>query len=128
MAVLSEPAQPYRHCCGINCFTFAAELSLQITRPAFGHAGHEAGQFHQIYEPEQSARLPHDDLRVGSDGVGPLRRNRTDCAVIKAQQEALTLAVGPFANAGASPSAERVKGVGYKNLLRGSDGNVCFLR
>ena len=103
-------------------------IILTDTRPAFGHAGHEAGQFHQIYEPEQSARLPHDDLRVGSDGVGPLRRNRTDCAVIKAQQEALTLAVGPFANAGASPSAERVKGVGYKNLLRGSNGNVCFLR
>jgi hypothetical protein len=89
---------------------------------------HEASQLRQVCDPEQGAALPHDDLSIGDDGIGPLRRNRTDCAVIKPQQEALTLVVGPFADAGARPSAERVKGVGYKNLLCASEGNSRILR
>jgi hypothetical protein len=89
---------------------------------------HEAGQFHQVRDPEQRAALPHENLRIGSDSVGPLRRNRTECAVIKAQQQAPSGSVVSFADADGRPSAERMKGVGYKNMLRGSEGNACFLK
>ena len=72
--------------------------------------------------------MPYDDLRIEADRIGPLRRNRTDCAVVKAQQQAPAFTVGPLADAGACPSAEWMKGVGYKNMLRAGEGNVRFLR
>lgn len=72
--------------------------------------------------------MTHDDLKIGTDGVGPLRRNRTDCAVIKAQQQAPTGPVGSLADTDGDPSAERVKGVDYKNLMRGSEGSARILR
>jgi hypothetical protein len=71
--------------------------------------------------------LPHDDLRIGRGGVGPLRRNRTDCAVVKAQQQASAGPVVSFADTDGRPSAERMKGVDYENLLRASEGNACIL-
>lgn len=93
-----------------------------------GHSRHEAGQFHQVCDPEQRAALPYDDLRIGSDGVRPLRRNGTDCAVIEAQQQAPAVPVVSLADTDGNPSAGRMKGVGYKNLMRGSEGNVRILR
>jgi hypothetical protein len=88
---------------------------------------HKAGQFRQVRDPEQRAALPHDDLRIGSDDVGPLPRNRTDCAVLEAQQQAPAGPVVSLADTDGWQAAERMKGVGYQNLLRGSEGNACIL-
>ena len=93
-----------------------------------GHASHEAGQFHQVCDQEQGTALSHDDLRIGGDGVRPLRRNGTDCAVIEAQQQAPAVPVVSLADTDGDPSAKRMKGVGYKNLMRGSEGNVRTLK
>jgi hypothetical protein len=101
-------------------------LTLRPARD--GYARHKAGQFSQIHEPEQRAALPHDNLRIGSDDVGPLRRHRADCAVVKAQQQAPTGRVASLADTDSWPPGERMKGVSYENKLRASEGNACILR
>jgi len=110
------------------CFTNAAYLSLHCVRPACGNACHEAGQFRQLHESEQRAALPQYDLRIWSDGVSPLRRNRTDCAIIEAQQQAPAGPVVSLADTDGSPPSKRMEGVGYDDMLRGSEGNACILK
>ena len=88
---------------------------------------YKAGQFRQVRDPEQRAALPHDDLRVGSGDIGPLRRNGADCAVVEAQQQAPTGPIVALADTDSWPAGERVKGVGYENTLHASDGNACIL-
>ena len=112
---------------GINCFTKAAELSLQCIRSARGQARYKAGQFRQVRDPEQRAASPHDDLRIGSDDIGPLRRNGADYAVVEAQQQAPTSPVVALADTDGWPADERMKGVGYENTLHACDGNACIL-
>jgi hypothetical protein len=92
------------------------------------HSSHDAGQFHQVCDPEQRAALPYDDLRIGGDGVRPSRRNGTDCAIIEAQQQAPAVPVVSLADTDGRLSAERMKGVRYKNLMCGGEGNVRILR
>lgn len=70
------------------------------------------------------ARLLGDVLA----NVGPLRRNRANRAVVNSQQQPLALPVIAFANADELPTGERMKGMGHADKLRGSDGNVRFLR
>jgi len=74
-AVLKTSNRFHPHHSGVNCFTEAAELSLQSIRSARGEARYKTGYFRQVRDPEQRAALPHDDLRIGSDDIGPLRRN-----------------------------------------------------
>lgn len=88
---------------------------------------HKAGQLRQVGDSEQRAALSHDDLGIGSDDVGPLPRNRTDCAVLEAQQQTPAGPVASFADTDGWPAAERMKGMGYQNMLRGSEGNACIL-
>jgi hypothetical protein len=56
-----------------------------------------------------------------------LRRNRTDCAVVEAQQQAPAGPVVSFTDTNGWPAAERMKGVGYENVPRASEGNACIL-
>ncbi len=90
-------------------------------------AGHQASQFCQVRDPEQGAALPHDDLRIGRHDISPLRRNRAYCAVIEAQQQALAGRVASLADTDSGPADERMKRVGYDNMMLASEGNDCIL-
>jgi hypothetical protein len=68
--------------------------------------------------------LPHDNLRIGSGNVGPLRRNGANRAVVDAQQEPLAVPVIALANAGERSAGERMEGMNYADKLRRSDGKA----
>jgi hypothetical protein len=106
----------------------SGRILLTLFPTARGHARHKEGQFHQVRDPEQRAALPHDNLGIGSDDVGPLRRNRTDCAVVEAQQQTPAGSIKSLADTNGTAAAKRVEGVGYNNTLRGSEGNACTLQ
>jgi len=53
--------------------------------------------------------MAHDDFRIQTHKVSPLRRDRPDSAVVGLQQNAFAMAVVPPADAGQLPSEQRVK-------------------
>jgi hypothetical protein len=87
---------------------------------------HKKGEPHEVGNPKKRSRLPHDDFRIRSNGVGPLRRNRANRAVIDAQQEPLARPVIAFADTDKLPTGERMERVGYADKLRRSGGKVCI--
>ena len=88
----------------------------------------KTGEPHQIHDPEQRPALPDDDFRIWGGHIGPLRWNGANRAVVNTQQEPLAFPVIAFANADQLPPGERMEGMSHTDKLRGSDGNVCFLR
>jgi hypothetical protein len=87
---------------------------------------HKRGEPHEVDNPKKRSRLPHDDFRIQSNGVGPLRRNRANRAAIDAQQEPLARPVIAFADTDKLPTGERMERVGYADKLRRSGGKVCI--
>lgn len=91
--------------CGVICLTpEGLPLLLQKTR-------HKVGELNEISDLKRRPTLAQDDLRVGRDNVGPLRRHRADAIVVGAQQQPLPVAIVAFADADELSSAERVKRV-----------------
>ena len=86
----------------------------------------KTGQPHEVDNPKKRPPAPRDDLGIRGRSVGPLWGNRTNCAVVDAQQEPLAGPVMAFADAGELPVGERMEGVGHTDKLRRSDGIVCF--
>ena len=123
-----QPTSRYHHRhCGVICLTYAAELSLHFIGTSLrGKVLHKKGEPHEVDNPKKRSRLPHDDFRIRSNGVGPLRRNRANRAVIDAQQEPLARPVIAFADTYKLPTGERMERVGYPDKLRRSGGKVCI--
>jgi hypothetical protein len=119
-----------RHSCGINYFTSAAKLSLHIPEasqsPLPGKTRHQTGKLQQVQDAKKCASLPHNDVRIRSDGVGPLRWNGANGPIIGTQQQPLAGAVIAFADAGELTAGERMEGMGYADKLRRSGGNACI--
>src|ERR1700677_4987904 len=84
-----------------------------LRTPLQGEAFHKLGEINQVRDPKRRAPLPHDDFGIRSDHVGPLRRNRTNGAVVDAQQKSLAGSVIALTDADELPAAERMEGMGY---------------
>ena len=66
-------------------------------------------QFQQICHAEERTIPAYDDLRVRSNEIGPLRRNRVDGCIIDSQQETSPIAVVSLAHASEFSAAERME-------------------
>lgn len=71
--------------------------------------------------------LAHDDLRVRSYEIRPLRRNRADSRIIDLQQKTFSIAVVPLAHANELSAAERVERMRDAHKTRGYDRSICIL-
>src|ERR1035437_5444364 len=83
--------------CGVFSLTLAAQFTLHTTcllrRITSAELFHQPRKLQQIRHAEKRPMLADDDLRGGSDQIGPLRRNRADGCIIDAQQEPPSRAV-----------------------------------
>jgi hypothetical protein len=68
----------------------------------------------------------HDDLRIRSNAVRPLWRNRANGYIIDAEQQTLSIAVVPLTYARELPAAERMERVRYPHKARGCDRLACI--
>jgi hypothetical protein len=89
-----------------------------LRRGASGKPRYESFQLHQVRKPKQRASPTEDDLRIGGNEVGPLRRHRADRLLIDLQQQPLAVAVVPLAHAQQRPPALRMEWVRYSNKMR----------
>jgi hypothetical protein len=116
--------------CGINYFTYAAKISLQLigalSSPVRGEACHEASKLHQVRYREQRSFLPHGDFRIRLAHIGPLRGNGAEALVVDAQQETLAGAVIALANADELPATEWMEGMSYADKLRRGINKACI--
>jgi hypothetical protein len=96
--------------------------------PLRGEAFHKLGEINQVRDPKRRAPLPHDDFGIRGDYVGPLRRNRTNGAVVDAQQKSLAGPVIALTDADELLAAERMEGMGYPDKLHRSGRKVCIPR
>jgi len=71
-----------------SSFTF---LQIAPAEPIY-----EASEFQQVGHTEQRPLLTHDDLRIGSDNVSPLRRNGANELISDLQQQSHPIAVVPL--------------------------------
>ena len=92
-------------CCGTFVFTYAAELALHfighLPRLASAQSSQEAGEIHQVRNPEKGAPSAEDDLRVRVNEVRPMWGNRVNAPIITLQQKSRAVAVIPLAHANA---------------------------
>jgi len=106
------------------CGEFILTIARALGAPRRRKARNKLGEFHQVHEPQKRSPLPHDNLRIDSGDVGPLRRNGANRVVVDAQQEPLAIPVIAFANADELSVGERMERVNYAHKLRRSDGKV----
>ena len=71
--------------------------------------------------------LAHDDLRVRSYEIRPLRWNRADGRIIDLQQETSSISVVPFAYTNEILAAERMERMRDAHKTRGCDRSICIL-
>jgi IS66 Orf2 like protein len=123
--------------CGINYFTYAAKISLQLigalSSPVRGEACHEASKLHQVRYREQRSFLPHGDFRIRLAHIGPLRGNGAEALVVDAQQETLAGAVIALANADELPATEWMErdelcGQAASRYQQGLHSELCYKR
>ena len=69
--------------------------------------------------------LAYDDLRVRSNEIRPLRRNRADGCIIDLQQKTSSIAVVPFTYASDLLAAERMERMRDAYKTRGCDRSSC---
>jgi hypothetical protein len=70
---------------------------------------YQAFEFQQIRHAEERTILAYDDLRIGSNEIRPLRRNRADRDIIDPDQETSSVTVVSLADASDLPAAERME-------------------
>ena len=66
-------------------------------------------KFQQIGNPEERATLAENDLRIGSNEIRPLGRNRADRDFIDPEQQAPSVAVVAFGHASQLLAAKRME-------------------
>ena len=117
-----------RHQLLYTCGTIILTNARTSRTPLRGEAFYKLGEINQVCDPKRRAPLPHDDFGIRGDHVGPLRRNRTNGAVVDAQQKSLAGPVKALTDADELPAAERMEGMGYSNKLHRSGRKVCIPR
>ena len=73
----------YIYTCGAISFTRYLQLA---GISGFTEAIYQANEPQQVHHAEQRALLTYDDLRIGSNNVGPLRRNGANAFIVDLQQ------------------------------------------
>ena len=110
---LAQINQTTASTCGVFLFTRAAKLTLRIVWPlpriTLADLIYQAFEFQQIRHAEERTILAYDDLRIGSNAIRPLRRDRADRDIIDPEQETSSVTVVSLAHASDLPAAERVE-------------------
>jgi hypothetical protein len=88
---------------------------------------YQAFEFQQIRHAEERTILAYDDLRVGSNEIRPLRRNRADRDIIDPEQEPPSVPVESLAHANDLPTAERMERVRDPHKTHRCDRSTCTL-
>ncbi|MGC2517571.1 MAG: hypothetical protein WA373_00475 [Burkholderiales bacterium] len=116
---------------GVFSFTVAAKLTLRIIwllpRITLAELICQAFEFQQIRHTEKRTILAYDDLRIGSNEIRPLRRNRADRGIIDPDQEASSVTVVSLANASDLPPAERMEWMRDAHKTHPWDRSTCTL-
>jgi hypothetical protein len=93
---------------GVISLTYAATLTLRIVWPlsriTLAELIYQAFEFQQIRHAEERTILAYDDLRVGSNEIRPLRRNRADRDIIDLEQETSSVTVVSLAHTSDLPA------------------------
>ena len=117
--------------CGVFAFTVAAQFALHIIgrlhRIASAEPLDQSSELHKVRNAEKCALLAHDHLRIRSDNVGPLRRNRAAGFPIDPQQQASAIAGIALAYANELLSTQGVKRMRDAYKARGWNRNICIL-
>jgi hypothetical protein len=82
-----------------------------LSRNTLAELIYQAFEFHQIRHAEERTILAYDDLRVGSNEIRPLRRNRADRDIIDPEQETSSVTVVSLAHASQIFAAKRMERV-----------------
>jgi len=70
-----------------------------LSRITLAELIYQAFEFQQIRHAEERTILAYDDLRIGSNDIRPLRRNRADRDIIDPEQETSSVTVVSLAHA-----------------------------
>jgi len=113
LLLLARSDQIAASACGVFSLTVAAKLTLRIIwllpRITLAELIYQAFEFQQIRHAEERTILAYDDLRIGSNELRPLRRNRADRDIIDSEQETSSVTVVSLAHASDLPAAERME-------------------
>ena len=96
-----------------------------LTRLTLAELIYQAFEFQQICYAEERTVLAYDDLRVESNEIRPLRRNRADRDIIDPEQETSSVPVVALAHASELLAAVRMERVRDPHKTRGCDRNIC---
>ena len=88
---------------------------------------YQASEFQYIRHAEERTILAYDDLRIGSDEIRPLRRNRADRDIIDPEQETSSITVVSLAHASDLPAAERMERMRDAHKMHRWDRSTCTL-
>jgi len=127
---LAQINQTTASTCGVFLFTRAAKLTLRIVwllpRITLAELIYQAFEFQQIRHPEERTILAYDDLRIGSNEIRPLRRNRANRDIIDPEQETSSVTVVSLAHASDLPAAERMERMRYPYPLH-TDPRITYI-
>jgi hypothetical protein len=98
-----------------------------LSRNTLAELIYQAFEFQQIRHAEERTILAHDDLRVGSYEIRPLRRNRANRYIIDPEQETSSVTVVSLAHASDLPAAERMERMRDAHKTHRWDRNTCTL-
>ena len=86
---------------------------------------YQAFEFQQIGHAEERTITAYDDLRIGSNEIRPLWRNRADRDIIDPEQETSSVTVVSLAHASDLPAAERMKRMRDAHKTHRWDRSTC---
>jgi len=103
----------------------ALRIAWPLTRLTLADLIYEAFEFQQVRHAEERTILAYDDLRVGSNEIRPLRRNRADRDIIDPEQETSSVTVVALAHTSELLAAEGMERMRDPHKTRGCDRNIC---
>jgi hypothetical protein len=117
--------------CGVFSLTYTAEFPLhslrRLHRLTFAQLLYQPGEFQQIHHAKECTLRADNDLRIRSNEICPLRRNRADDPLIDLQQEPSARPVVPLAHARELLAAEGMEWVRDAHKTRRCDRSACTL-
>ena len=113
----------YIYTCGRIHFTPYLDGLMKLPPAEFFY---QLREFQQIRKAEKRTMPAHDDLRIGSNVIRPLWRDRANGYIIDAEQQTLSIAVVPLTYAWELFAAERMERMRYPHKTRGCDRITCI--
>jgi hypothetical protein len=113
----------YIYTCGRIHFTPYLDGLMKLPPAEFFY---QLREFQQIRKAEKRTMPAHDDLRIGSNVIRPLWRDRANGYIIDAEQQTLSIAVVPLTYAWELFAAERMERMRYPHKARGCNRLACI--